>query len=489
MINIAFKEFLDLLYNPKILLTFAVSTVLILLGLFNGYSVYVVEKSLADQGTAIATEDAKSNENYEDLAGQGIRTSRSPSKLSIFDQGLNGIIGSKSQVRPGGRPRSWGSRYSVDPVLAVFGELDLTFTVVFILSFFAVLFSYNSVSGEREAGTLRLVMSNQVGRVDVIIGKFIGGFLPLALLLIVPFLIGIVGLLTLTDIGFSGEEWSRIGIMVGACLLYLLVFYTIGMAMSALTRSSFVSFLLCLFVWVLSVAIIPKVAVRLADFTVDTTTLDELESDLTSFRRDLSGQFGRKLKQYYDEHPTRLLELQTAMGKAINYVRKEIDKENMEFEDRKFTEFAQQRKILLQSAMLYSRASPTSCFSFAMHSLAGTGPQMAERFEENLMIFRRDFSAYLEKKEDPTGLNFQQILARIGIKSFGATPEGYVKLEILEDVPTSELDITGMPIFKNSDESLPKLVETVLPDLGILALFSIAFFALAFVSFLRYDVR
>ena len=489
MRTVIVKEFLELMYNPKFLLTFAVSTALILLCLFNGYSVYDREKSLADQGNAIAVEDAKDNESYDDLGQRGLRISREPDKLSIFDQGLNGVIGSKSQVSTGGRPRIYQSRYSVDPVLAVFGELDLTFTVSLILSLFAILFSYNSISGEREAGTLRLIAANPASRVSVILGKLIGGFLPLALLFVLPFLLGVAGLLFLTGISFTGAEWARIGMIVLAAVLYLLVFYTIGLATSSLTRNSFVSFLLCLFVWVLSVAIIPRIAVRAADFSVSTTSVDELESNLVAHRKDLQKQFGKKLVQYFDEHPTRALELGTKMGEAMRWVVKEIEKQNMEFEDKEFSEFGRQRKSLLHRAMLFSRASPTSCYSFAVHALADSGPTMSERFEEDLLAFRRQFAEYLRAKEEPPTGGLQQMLERIGIKSFGSTPEGFIKLEALDETPQRELALDGMPRFDRTLQSLPHSIGDVVIDLGLLALYAIAFFALAFVAFLRYDVR
>ena len=45
------------------------------------------------------------------------------------------------------------------------------------------------------------------------------------------------------NINFAADEWARIGMMVLVFCLYLGVFYMVGMLMSALTRNSFVSFL------------------------------------------------------------------------------------------------------------------------------------------------------------------------------------------------------------------------------------------------------
>ena len=65
-----------------------------------------------------------------------------------------------------------GSRYEADPVLAVFGELDLTFTVAYILSLIAILFGFGSISSERENGTLSLMLAGPTRRTSVVLASW-----------------------------------------------------------------------------------------------------------------------------------------------------------------------------------------------------------------------------------------------------------------------------------------------------------------------------
>ena len=58
------------------------------------------------------------------------------------------------------------------------GIADLVFIIGVFLSLMVFLLSYDSISGEREEGTLRLVFSYNVPRDTFLLGKYIGGRPP-----------------------------------------------------------------------------------------------------------------------------------------------------------------------------------------------------------------------------------------------------------------------------------------------------------------------
>ena len=62
-----------------------------------------------------------------------------------------------------------------NPLPVLFPYLDFMFIVTIIMSLMAILFSYDSVTGEREKGTLKLIVATSVSRVNIIFGKWIGG--------------------------------------------------------------------------------------------------------------------------------------------------------------------------------------------------------------------------------------------------------------------------------------------------------------------------
>ena len=59
-------------------------------------------------------------------------------------------------------------------LLRRFSDIDWVFIVSVPLSFMALLFTYDSFCGERETGTLRLMLSGSVPRYQVLLGKYLG---------------------------------------------------------------------------------------------------------------------------------------------------------------------------------------------------------------------------------------------------------------------------------------------------------------------------
>jgi len=74
-----------------------------------------------------------------------------------------------------------------DPLPVLFPLIDLTFILGILMSLAALIFSYDAISGEKEDGTLKLMLANGVPRARVILAKIIGG----AVTLWVPFLIAL----------------------------------------------------------------------------------------------------------------------------------------------------------------------------------------------------------------------------------------------------------------------------------------------------------
>ncbi len=61
-----------------------------------------------------------------------------------------------------------------NPLLRVFTQIDLSFVVRIALSLFALLLMFDSFSGEREGGTLPMVLACPVRRLEVLAGIVYG---------------------------------------------------------------------------------------------------------------------------------------------------------------------------------------------------------------------------------------------------------------------------------------------------------------------------
>ena len=66
-----------------------------------------------------------------------------------------------------------------NPLLNLFTSIDIVFIFEVVLSLIALIFAYDAIAGERERGTLRLVVTHPVRRGQILLAKYISAMLCL----------------------------------------------------------------------------------------------------------------------------------------------------------------------------------------------------------------------------------------------------------------------------------------------------------------------
>ncbi|MFO7927427.1 MAG: ABC transporter permease subunit [Halobacteriota archaeon] len=100
----------------------------------------------------------------------------------------------------------------------------------------AIGIAYQSIAGERQSGSLKLLLSLPNSRLDVVVGKFLGrlGVLGVAVV------IGFVSMLLATAITFDGDVQADVILtFMLAVLLLTIVFVSIAVSVSAFSESTF----------------------------------------------------------------------------------------------------------------------------------------------------------------------------------------------------------------------------------------------------------
>ncbi len=96
--------------------------------------------------------------------------------------------------------------------------------------------AYQAIAGERESGSLKLLLSLPNSRLDVVVGKFLGRSAVLS----VAVVIGFVSMLLATAITFDGDVQAEVILtFMFAVLLLAIVFVSIAVSVSAFARSTF----------------------------------------------------------------------------------------------------------------------------------------------------------------------------------------------------------------------------------------------------------
>ena len=210
-----------------------------------------------DRIVAETADELREIYKYSKLQTKVVRT---PNPLEVFDRG---VTEQKSSVVP---IEIYDIPYVTDqhtlsdtgnPLLAIIGSFDVVHVIQIFLSLLAILFACESISGEKEEGTLALVMTTNVSRVQIVTGKLLSGIT----LLNIPIFLGFLGLaiflIASEHIRLTGADWlGLIGIWL-ASLFYIAIFYLIGMAISCYTHNTSTSMMYSLFVWTFLVIVLP----------------------------------------------------------------------------------------------------------------------------------------------------------------------------------------------------------------------------------------
>ena len=466
--DIIAKEIQDTIMSPKFVFTFLLCTILILLSVYTGINNYQAEQKEYSAAVALNKKNLESQPTYQNLVGTGIKINRPPQVLSTIVNGVQEAVGRVATINIAFDPSMIESKYSSSPIFAVFGALDLTFIVKIVLSLFAILFTYDAIVGEKERGTLKLALSNKVPKDRLILGKAIGGFISLLIPLIIPLVLGLLILLIYPNISLSGDDWVRLCIIGILFLLYLSVFFTLGLFISARTTKSSTSFLILLFVWVTFVTIIPKAAIMTAAQINPIPSVHEITAQKDAYLQEIQKEAVVEGRQYLKDNPRP--EKAEEIAKWNEDLKKwaedfqqrltsKIDERNAAIERDYQAKMRGQQKL----AVNLSRISPASALMFGTMNLARTGIIEHERFLNSVKNYKPIFTKWINAK-------------MIRSLNLGGGEQ-----------PKPELD--DMPQHEFIPERLGDSIKRMLPDLMLMILLIIVFFMGAYISFIRYDVR
>jgi ABC-type transport system involved in multi-copper enzyme maturation permease subunit len=462
------KEIVETITSAKFVFTFLLCAILILLSVYTGIVNYRADQKEFSAAVALNRKNLESQSSYQALAGLGTKINKPPQVLGAISTGVDEAVGRVATVNIAYDPNLVDSKYESNPVFSVFGALDLTFIVKIVLSLFAILFTYDAIVGEKEKGTLKLTLSNRVPRDRLILGKVIGGFISLLIPLIIPLILSLLILLVYPNISLAGQDWLRLLLMFLMFFLYLSVFFTLGLLVSARTSKSSTSFLVLLFIWVIFVTIIPKLSVMSAGRLKPIPSVHEITAKKDAFLQQIQGGAQKQIMDWVKENSAMAAKDQKGYQEKLKKfledwqqeLTSKIDENNAALE----RDYQTKKKSQERLAINISRISPASALTFSTMSFARTGLDEHERFLASIRAYKPIFTKWANAK----------MMRTIDFSGSGQTAK-----VVLDD----------MPQHKFEPETLSKSLARTIPDFGLMLFLIIVFFAGAYVSFLKFDVR
>lgn len=250
------------------------------------------ERRLTDYSVAVKTHHQQSRAKQTYSAGK-LDVDRPPNPLSIFNVGLDKQLGNQVEVYFGFVPTLWDAKMhgSDNPIMNIFSSIDIAFIFKIVLSLLALIFAYDTLAGEREHGTLRLVLTHPVRRGHILFAKYMSAMVCLLVPLLMSVSLAMILLTTSTTISLSTDDFLRIAGFIFTTIAYLSVFYLIGMLISAITRRTGTALMLSMFVWGFWVLIYPNMILAsiLPQPTVEAraaSTFNQIEQLWEEFERE-----------------------------------------------------------------------------------------------------------------------------------------------------------------------------------------------------------
>ncbi|RPH35850.1 hypothetical protein EHM92_05475 [bacterium] len=466
MITIIKRELLDNLKSTQFIVLFIVSLVL-----FAASSVL----SVGAQEAQMKSYAEKTIEAAQHPSTQSVTLLPRPETLLFLSHGGARNLPAEYTLLPGGYRVERGAteaNYKLPDV----PELDWLFVIKLVFSLLVILTGYDTIAGERQQGTLRLLLSAPTGRARLLAAKYVAILTTVAVALFCGMLLGLIvailwlpGLLTMSTL-------LTVFMTFLLALFYLSVFALLSLAVSSAVHQSSLALLLLLAVWVLFTIIVPETSGVLAEKSAQVPSEFQLAKEVGP---TIQKEIWKRIGALQDR-------ISAGELRTEEEVRREADRA---FSDGQaaFKKYLEQYAIAIRAraatARSYSRFSPTALFQYAGEGLAGTGVDKEAKFLRDLIEYSTTYDHYVEHKVGKvvTGTFW----------AFGVTVELNGKTIFLRSPHPEEYqgDKSDFPAFTETAWSSTDRINNALGDAAGLVLWNLLLAGLSFIAILRSDVR
>ncbi len=337
-------------------------------------------------------------------------------------------------------------------------KVDWGFIIGYVLSLIALLFTFDSISHEREQGTLRLMFANSIPRHTVLIGKFLGALISINIPFTLAVLVNLLVISTSSDVNLGAEAWGRLGLIFFITLLYISLFLALGLLVSARVQRSAVSLVILLLVWVTLVVFMPSTLVSIAGRSTPPKSALGFSERSARFEEELGNEY-YALRYNPDKSLTRIQILQT----AGEYVTKDAAQQERLHEER-----LKQRIFQVRRARAITQISPVTIFQHLLEAFAGTGFERHLQFLENVKSYAQQYQVFIVDTDQ-------------------ADPESLHIFGVREGMSQKPVRLEAIPKFEDT-LSFSKDFNTAAVDLLLLLLFVIILLSGAYLAFVRVEI-
>jgi ABC-type transport system involved in multi-copper enzyme maturation permease subunit len=439
---IVWKETLEHIISYRNLITTGLCIILFL------SSAFIMTRDYRNRQVNYSLRDAMG----QTRTGMRPKIAKPPASLSILARGLDANMGrlifiwwSQPRKEVGADVVDPGER---NPLFSLFAAPDSVYIVKIVMSILALFFAFDSICGEKERGTLRMMLaSGGTSRSSVILGKWLGGYLSFLICFLPALLMVLIWMAVHPAMDIKGEDWARIGFIVLLSLAYISIFFLLGLLASTLTHRGATSLLIILLLWVVWVIGAPNLGVLLAK------RLSPVPESLAFMSE--KGAIGQR-------------RFDSQMDSFEAY---------WQADDRYIAKVNQQADLVRK----LTRLSPLASYVYASTALARTGVVESQRYKRAVIDWDRE----IRRTADRQMREYTKQMEEGG----GKREEGRGRREEGKELPKGAYEWAEEVPFDYKEMQLSEVFGTIWADVFLLLGFNVVLFMAAYLLFLRYDVR
>ncbi|HZH36859.1 MAG TPA: DUF3526 domain-containing protein [Flavisolibacter sp.] len=311
-----------------------------------------------------------------------------PDAMAILSAGQSDMYPYYYKITLSKKQALYHSEDPENPQVLSSGRFDVSFVIIFLLPLLVIGFTYNVYGSEKEAGTLLLLMAQNVPVEKVVACRFVVRYLLFSLYFNALLLAG----LALFGVSLAAS-FSEAAMMVAITLLYSAFWFALSYWLNSFKKTSGFTATALTGAWLLAVFIVPSIISTVVD------ALHPLPSRLRLITqsRNISDSLAKKgnsLSRFLEEHPEFKPAAQDPKDRNANTLRTRLETEVvMEKEKAAFAAVTEKRRALVNN---YRFFSPALFVQQDLNMAAGTNDEQYLGFDKQASAFQQRFRRYFE---------------------------------------------------------------------------------------------
>jgi len=266
--HIARKELTEIIRDGRFLWTALIIMLLLFVALGVGAQRYGEDKNLREAATSeTRAQWLNQGDKGPHTAGHyGVYAFKPATPLALFDPGYNDYTGTIQYLEAHKENQASYKPAADATALQRFGDLSGAMVLQMLVPLLIILLCFGMISGEREDGTLRQLLSIGVARGKLIGGKASGAALALGLVILPAILAGgvIAALMTgENDVHEMIDFKSKMALLFLCYAIFFAIFVFLSLSVSIVAKSSGAALTALVGFWIVAGLLIPRVATDL----------------------------------------------------------------------------------------------------------------------------------------------------------------------------------------------------------------------------------